>query len=175
MTRVLTKLLALAWIYLAAAIAAVISAAVSPGQFGVPVAAEIIHFGVGVTIVLVLSLAGLLGVWWQSIGTPVARARPIPTGVLRIVVFGDSLAFRWGTARPARDGLAPRLAARFAAVRPGSILVNAAFPASAIGQIAASQFPHVTGPAQLVLVISGGNDVRRVSTMAYRLRRSLPG
>jgi len=73
---------------------------------------------VGVTIVLVLSLAGLLGVWWQSIGTPVARARPIPTGVLRIVVFGDSLAFRWGTARPARDGLAPRLAARFAAVRP---------------------------------------------------------
>jgi hypothetical protein len=92
----------------------------------------------GVAIALALLLGGLFGVWWRSIGTPVAEARPITTGALRIVVFGDSLAFGWGTTHPARDGLAPRLASRFAATRPGSTLVNASFPGSTIEEIAPS-------------------------------------
>jgi len=112
---------------------------------------------------VLLLIAGFFSVWWLAIGTPVAGARRIPTGALRIGVFGDSLAFGWGTAHPARDGVVPRLASRFAAVRPGSTLVNASFPGSTIGDIAQRQFPHLTGPVQLVLVISGGNDVQRIS------------
>jgi len=117
----------------------------------------------GVMIAIVLLLAGLVGAWWQSTGTPVARARPIPIGALRIAVFGDSIAFGWGTPHPARDGLAALLAARFAASRPGSTLVTAAFPGSTIREIALLQLRHVSGPVQLVLAISGGNDVQQAS------------